>query len=154
MSEGDIHQSNNMLTYYHGSNADSIRTIYANGASIDFGKGELGKGYYIGSSMWRAFSWAWLKVSQGQSSSYGVIEYQFNENDFHQLDILCLNRRSAERTYDVLQKNNRQKTWTSDHDAIWAPIVGKNVKDSYQIKFESKMGENFINQQKKSLLWP
>lgn len=49
-----------MLEYYHGSDKKSIYNIYNNGADISKGSGELGQGFYVGSSLWRAFSWAWM----------------------------------------------------------------------------------------------
>ncbi len=144
-----------MLIYYHGSDRNSIESIVRNGAVVSKGRGELGKGFYIGSSMWRACSWAWAKSQQCKSmcNGYGVIQYKLDEEQFLKLNILCKNRVSAQDLYRRLKRTNATAEWISDNDAIWAPIVGKDIRNVYQIKFESKDGENFINNQKKSIIW-
>lgn len=139
-----------MLRYYHGSDINSIKLIRTKGADVSLGCGELGRGFYVGSSLWRAFSWAWIKSKRQKC---GVIEYQIDEATFLTLVLLCKNRDSTHVTYNNLKSSGNEKTWVSNHDAIWAPIVGKNVQDAYQIKFESVIGEYFINQQKKKVLW-
>ena len=141
------------MVYYHGTDEMSLSLIEQE-AKIDCGRGELGRGFYVGSSLWRAFSWAWHKANKKGTKSYGVISYEINENKFCNLSILCLNRQSTERKYAWLKKLNLSKRWYSNHDAIWAPLVGGGIKDVYQIKFQSKKGEEFINQQKHSILWP
>lgn len=143
-----------MLTYYHGTDDASAQAIYSTGADIEKGQGELGKGFYIGSSMWRAFSWAWLRAKKEKCSSYAVIEYRIAECDLLKLNLLCLNRQSAVGIFSYLKQTNQKETWMSNHDAIWAPLVGQNIKDSFQIKFESSQGEIFINHQNKTLLCP
>ena len=143
-----------MLTYYHGTNGIYAQSIVSHGANVSKGGGELGQGFYVGSSLWRAFSWAWQKANKNGHSTYGVIEYQIDEAGLHNLNLLCKNRSSAENTYIRLKQNNTVNTWNSRHDAIWAPIVGRGIKDTYQIKFESKKGELYINQRNKTILWP
>ena len=145
-----------MLTYYHGTDETSAQSIIKNGADITKGGGELGNGFYIGSSLWRAYSWAWQRAQQKTSANskvgYSVIEYNLDESDFLKLDILCLNRNSTMERFVDLKKNNLLCQWQSDHDAIWAPLVGCNIQDAYQIKFESQIGENYINNQKTRIL--
>lgn len=143
-----------MLTYYHGTEGMYIHPIFSTGATVSRGGGELGQGFYVGSSMWRAFSWAWQKANKNGHSFYGVIEYQIDEVGLFNLNLLCKNRASTELRYAILKQTNTENSWNSHHDAIWAPIVGRGVKDAYQIKFESILGETFINQQNKSILWP
>lgn len=141
-----------MLIYYHGTDEKSINSIIKNGANVKLGGGELGQGFYVGSSLWRAFSWAWQK-SNPKNLRCGVIEYSLNEYYFLSLDILCKNRVATQTLYSTLDASNQTNNFNSGHDAIWTPIVGKNVKDAYQIKFESKKGELYINQQNKTVLW-
>lgn len=139
------------MLYYHGSDIDSINSIMQNGADIDKGGGELGKGFYIGSSMWRAFSWAWHKAKK-INKDYAVIEFDFNDNEFVKLNIQYYNKSSALNVYENLKQNKNIMTWTSGKDAIWAPIVGYNIHGVLQIKFESKKGKEFINKQQKNKL--
>lgn len=141
-----------MLVYYHGSDEKSIYNICNGGADISKGRGELGKGFYIGSSMWRACSWAWRKSKHSQSKC-GVIEYKLDEIKFLGLNILCKNREAMLNLYRNLRKRNSTVFYESKHDAIWAPIVGKNIQNVYQIKLESKKGEVYINNQNKNVIW-
>lgn len=139
-----------MLTYYHGTTRPAAEAIIKN-IDVSKGCGELGQGFYIGSSLWRAFSWAWNKA-QKEGAEYRVIAFQIDEKQFGQLDILCQNTQSTRETYKRLKQSDLTTHWTSHHDAIWAPIVGQNIKNVYQIKFESVHGEYFINKQKKYML--
>ncbi len=153
MSTDAFKQKKNMLVYYHGADAKSINAIMNCGIDISRGSGELGQGFYVGSSLWRAFSWAWMKAQNSKQTDYGVIQYEIQEQDFLNCHLLCKNRAATTATYENLRKSQRTKSWKSGHDAIWAPIVGKNVQHAYQIKFESQYGELFINQQKKKIIW-
>lgn len=139
-----------MLKYYHGSDVDSINDIYNNGADVTKGGGELGQGFYVGSSMWRASSWAWHQAKK-RNKNYGVIEYDINEKGILNLDLLCKNRRSTLQYYRNLKKKKNFKV-KLNHDVVWAPIVGMNIKDVYQMKFESEKGQDFINNQNKTIL--
>ena len=141
-----------MLVYYHGADAASINAIMSSGVDINRGSGELGKGFYVGSSLWRAFSWAWMKAHKNGQDDYCVIRFEFSETDFLKCKILCKNRSSALYTYNKLEEQSHTRSWTSGHDAIWAPIVGKNIQNVYQIKFESVNGQNFINEQKREII--
>lgn len=139
-----------MLTYYHGTIQSAAKQIIQNGIDISKGQGELGQGFYVGSSLWRAFSWAWHK-SNNCHEKYEVIEFLIDESQLHKLNILYLNRSSTLARYRILKKTKQTRTWTSGHDAIWAPIVGENIKNVYQIKFESSNGRDFIQNQNKTL---
>ncbi len=142
-----------MLIYYHGTTKNAIDAILKNGIDISKGCGELGKGFYVGSSLWRAYSWAWHKSQKnGIAKDYGVIEFQLDEVQLNKLNILCKNTRSTISTYNGLKQCDTTQYWISNHDAIWAPIVGKNIKNVFQIKFESEHGKQFIQQQKQ-VLW-
>lgn len=145
-----------MLTYYHGTDEKSANSILQNGADINRGGGELGMGFYIGSSLWRAYSWAWQRSQEKSNANskigFSVIEYKLDESKLHDLDILCLNRMSAEKRFSYLKTNNCENQCASGHDAIWGPLVGGNIRGVYQIKFESFTGQNYINQQDKQLL--
>lgn len=142
-----------MLAYYHGTTKDAIDVILKNGIDISKGRGELGRGFYIGSSLWRAYSWAWHKSQKnGNAKGYGVIEFQLDEVQLNRLDILCKNTQSTRNTYVFLKRKNLTQCWTSNHDAIWAPIVGGNITNVFQIKFESEPGRQFIQQQTR-VLW-
>lgn len=141
-----------MLVYYHGSDQKSIYNICNKGANISKGGGELGQGFYIGSSMWRACSWAWRKANEGKKD-YNVLVYEIDDINLKNLKIVRWGRRKTLEEYKKRKKERTTETWISGNDAIWAPIVGGNIRDVMQIKFESDAGQNFINQQKHTLLW-
>lgn len=142
------------MVYYHGTDAESLNAILKNGVDITRGSGELGQGFYVGSSLWRAFSWAWIKTNgNGIRKKYGVIQCTFKDEDFLSLKVLCKNRYSTLGTYRYLKKNHWECTWVFGCDAIWSPIVGKNVQNAYQIKFEGEKGKFFVNKKMKMKEW-
>ncbi len=141
-----------MLVYYHGSDLKSLNNICNKGANINKGRGELGKGFYIGSSMWRACSWAWRKSNKGQND-YNILIYEIDDVNLGNLKIIRWGRRKTQEEYKRRKKEHTTRTWISENDAIWAPIVGGNIRNVMQIKFESNAGQTFINQQNHTLLW-
>lgn len=138
-----------MLTYYHGTDKTAAENI-AQHIDSQKGGGELGQSFYIGSSAWRAHSWAWLKAKR----NYAVLKFEIDEEAFLSLKLLCLNRRRTQNDFAQRKKAQDENSYVyANADAVWAPIVGKNVKDAYQIKFqggEGSPGEQFINDQSKT----
>lgn len=134
-----------MLTYYHGTTKSDAEAILNNGIDLSMGSGELGQGFYVGSSLWRAYSWAWSKA---RTREYRVIEFQIDEKQLNELNLLCKNRRSTQDLFARLQEKYTAREYRSGCDAIWAPIVGKDIQNVYQIKFENSKGIGILQQKK------
>lgn len=135
------------MKYYHGTSARAIASMLPGKIDTTCGYGgELGLGFYIGSSLWRAFSWGWMNAK----TNCQVIEFTLDEVQFLNLNLLCKNRQSTLASFhNIKQSGNYKKIY--DVDAIWAPIVGQNIQNTYQIKFE-KNGEKYINSQPYNIL--
>ena len=136
-----------MMTYYHGTDSNAATNMEQQGINLSLGGGELGKGFYIGSSLWRACSWAW-QVAHKKKMQYAVIKFDLDEDKFLSLRLHCLNRQTTIDNYGERKRcNNTQDYEYSNVDAVWAPIVGRNVHDAYQIKFQNtECAKVFINQ--------
>lgn len=139
-----------MLTYYHGTSDASAQQIMQS-VDLNQGGGELGQGFYVGSSMWRACSWAWQKANR----NYAVLEFSIYEPAFLNLNLLCLNRQQTLQHYKQRRRDNTCGTYiykreNTPIDAVWAPIVGRGIKDTCQIKFQGATNSPaavFINNQ-------
>lgn len=132
-----------MLTYYHGTDSQSAASIMANvQLPTRRSKAEMGDGFYVGNSCWRASVWAWHKAQK----NYKVVKFCIMEIPFLKLHVIVMNRAEV------------NKFWNKKHirklgcDAAWGPVVGGHVRDTLQIKFESPRGINFIDQTYKVIL--
>lgn len=118
-----------MLIYYHGTTKNAIDAILKNGIDISKGCGELGKGFYVGSSLWRAYSWAWHKSQKnGIAKDYGVIEFQLDEVQLNKLNILCKNTRSTISTYNGLKQCDTTQYWISNPMQYGHQLLEKTLK--------------------------
>ena len=77
-----------------------------------------------------------------------AIRCYLDEDKFLSLRLHCLNRQTTLDNYGERKRcNNTQDYEYSNVDAVWAPIVGRNVHDAYQIKFQNtECAKVFINQ--------
>lgn len=136
-------QGSNMI-YYHGTDATSALTIASHKIDVTKGKGELGKGFYVGNQMHRAFAWAYHK----NPKNYNVVRFVIDAEALLQLDIIFVDREYAEKEWAKMKSEDYEKTeenYEYHHDAVWAPVIGGNIDNMNQIKFESQKGESFIN---------
>ena len=136
-------QGSNMI-YYHGTDATSALTIASHKIDVTKGKGELGKGFYVANQMHRVFAWAYHK----NTKSYNVVRFDIDAELLLHLDIIFIDREYAEQEWAKMKsKDNKdtEETYEYHHDAVWAPVIGGNIDNMNQIKFESQKGESFIN---------
>lgn len=132
-----------MLTYYHGTDSQSAASIIAHvNLPTRRRKAEMGDGFYVGSSCWRASAWAWHKAN----IDYKVVRFLIKEIPFLKLHVKVMNRA------EVLTFWNNKRKRKLECDAAWGPLVGGHIKDTLQIKFESPLGINFINKTNKVIL--
>lgn len=132
------------MIYYHGTDATSALTIASHKIDVTKGKGELGKGFYAGNQMHRAFVWAYHK----NPKNYNVVRFAIDAETLLQLNIIFVDREYAEQKWAKMKSEDCEKTeenYEYHHDAVWAPVIGGNIDNMNQIKFESPKGETFIN---------
>lgn len=132
------------MVYYHGTNTKSASIIALHKIDVTKGKGELGKGFYVGNQMHRAFAWAYHK----NPKNYNVVRFDVESELLLQLDIIFVDREYTEKEWAKMKSEDYEKTednYKYHHDAVWAPVIGGNIDNMNQIKFESLKGQTFIN---------
>ena len=132
------------MIYYHGTDATSASIIASHNIDITKGKGELGKGFYVGNQMHRAFAWAYHK----NSDNYNVVRFAIDAETLLKLDLIFVDREYAKQEWAKMKSEDckhAEDTYEYHHDAVWAPVIGGNIDNMNQIKFESIEGQKFIN---------
>lgn len=129
------------MEMYHGTSVQAAEDIEENGVDVTKGGGELGQGFYVGDLMYKACAWAWNKYTEQPA----IIRYQINDEEFVQQDVLCLSREAAKRKRFEIKKKNSKRSHKFNVAAVWAPVVGIDVENFNQIKFEKK-GKKFIDE--------
>ncbi len=134
---------------FHGTNKENAAKIVGPPSSVDvnIGKGELGKGFYTGSSIALAAIWAQLRYD----SEAVVVEFDIPKERFVQLKGLSIKTQiEVKNTWETLKQNNETTSFTFGHDYIVAPLA--TIEElGYQFKFESKKAEDILNDCTKSV---
>ncbi|MNJ83828.1 hypothetical protein D3C87_12540 [compost metagenome] len=128
---------------YHGTNKENASKIVGPPSNVDVnvGKGELGKGFYTGSSIALATIWAQLRYK----SEAVVIEFDIPKERFVQLQGKLIKTQSeVVDTWKKLKGSRETATFVSEHDYIVAPFATIELT-GYQFKFESKKAEDQLN---------
>ena len=128
---------------YHGTNKASANIIMEPppGVNVGIGKGELGKGFYTGSSIALAAIWAQLRYGNDGV----VIEFDIPKPRFVQLKG-CLVKSQAEVAdmWGTLKTSNGTTTFLFGYDYIIAPFATIELT-GHQYKFESQKAEDELN---------
>jgi len=134
---------------YHGTNKENASKIVGPPSSVDVsvGKGELGKGFYTGSSIALAAIWAQLRYD----TEAVVIEFDIPKQRFVQLKGISIKTQAeVADTWKKLKDNRETTTHEFGHDYIVAPFA--TIEESgHQYKFESKKAEDVLNACNKSV---
>lgn len=134
---------------YHGTHNRYIKQICNGQIDTSKGGGELGQGFYVGNLAHQAYSWAWHRYK----SDYCVIEFDIDDKQFQRLKIKWLNKSWATRKWRELQRSNQEGTYTFGVDVVWSHLLGGNISNMYQIKFEdTSTAKQFINNTKNRVL--
>ena len=75
------------MIVYHGTSQNSAQNIKSNGIKPVGGGGELGKGFYVGTLIHKAISWAYNTCGKDNAT---VIEFNIDDNRFIELNPLIL----------------------------------------------------------------
>lgn len=134
---------------YHGTNRVNAKKIVGPPSNVDVnvGKGELGKGFYTGSSIALAATWARLRY--GNDSV--VIEFDIPKPRFVQLrGFMIKTQLEVVSTWNMLKTKNETTTFEFGHDYILAPFA--TIEESgHQYKFESQKAEEELNASRKEI---
>lgn len=134
---------------YHGTNKENATKIVGPPSSVDVnvGKGELGKGFYTGSSIALAAIWAQIRYD----AEAVVIEFDIPKPRFVQLKgISVKTQKEVVDIWKELKENSETTRHVFGHDYIVAPFATIE-KSGYQYKFESKKAEDELNACNKSV---
>jgi len=136
-------------TSFHGTNkTDALKIIGPpSQLNIDKGKGELGKGFYTGSSIALAAIWA-----QNRYKNNGVV-IQFNIPAINFVKLrghLIKTQSSVIENWNLLKIKNQTSEYTFGYDYIVAPFASIE-NTGYQYKFESKLSEEELKTCEKSI---
>ncbi|WP_143756239.1 hypothetical protein [Chryseobacterium sp. VAUSW3] len=125
---------------FHGTNKQNAKKIVGPPSELDIeiGKGELGKGFYTGSSVALAAIWAQNRFSNNGA----VIQFNIPAIDFVKLrGHLIKTRNDVIYNWKSLKDTNQTSEHTFGFDYILAPFA--SIEESgHQFKFESKLSEN------------
>lgn len=128
---------------YHGTHKEQASKIVGppSSVNVNIGKGELGKGFYTGSSIALASIWAQLRYG----NEGVVIEFDIPKPRFVQLRAHVIKTQiEVINTWKTLKDNGETRTFTFGHDYIIAPLA--TIEDTgYQYKFESQKAEDELN---------
>lgn len=129
---------------YHGtSKSDSLKIAGPpTNVDISLGKGELGKGFYTGSSIALAAIWAYSRFQdQGE-----VIEFDIPKSEFVKLRGKTIKKKSSLISlWSKLKNSKKDKSYIAGYDYIIAPFA--TIEETgFQLKFESIKSQNCLNQ--------
>ena len=128
---------------YHGTKQENAKSITGPPPNVDvsIGNGELGKGFYTGSSI--ALAAIWAQTRYGKEAV--VIKFDIPEPKFVQLKgVVIKTKEEVKNGWKQLKANSSKIAFSSDHDYIIAPFA--TIEGSgHQLKFESSKAENELN---------
>ncbi|HMK16617.1 MAG TPA: hypothetical protein VK492_00335 [Chitinophagaceae bacterium] len=127
---------------FHGTNESNALIIMGPPPNVDIniGKGELGKGFYTGSSLAIGAIWAELRYKEKGV----VIEFDIPRNKFVQLrGYLIKTKIEVIDNWHTLKIEGIATTHEFGYDYIIAPFA--TIEPGYQFKFESKRAEKELN---------
>lgn len=128
---------------YHGTSREKSLSVI-NGIDLSMGRGELGKGFYTGTSIAMAKIWAERKFG----SNAAIVEFEIDKSKFILLEGHVIGLR--ERLLIFWNKLKDKKITTSHtfgKDYVIAPFATNDV--GHQIKFESPKAAEELNNSKK-----
>lgn len=128
---------------YHGTSKEKSFSVIK-GIDLSLGRGELGKGFYTGTSIAMAKIWA----KQRFGSNGVVIEFEIDKSKFVLLEGHVIGSRKGVLIFwNKLKENKTTTSHTFGKDYVIAPFATNDV--GHQIKFESKKAAEELNNSKK-----
>lgn len=132
---------------YHGTHSKFLQLFLNGNIAPTVGGGEFGQGFYVGNLAHQAWAWAWNR----HGKDAGVMEFEIDDSAFLALTLKWINRQSGKRLWKKLKQQGATKSFRFGVDAVWGPLLGGNLSNMYQIKFEEQ-AKSFINKVTKRIL--
>ncbi|MDF4820625.1 hypothetical protein [Vibrio parahaemolyticus] len=134
----------NEILSYHGTLECDGNAIISGAIQVTLGGGELGQGFYLGDMAHEAFAWAKKKGAR-YKKPYAVVKFEMTEVDFFSFNILSIDRDIALYWKREIKYIGAPQTYNFGVDMVWSPIVGGNIEDANQYKWESNSAESYLN---------
>lgn len=134
---------------YHGTSMTNANKIIGSSNNVDvtLGRGELGQGFYTGTSIAIAVSWANKRFGKDAC----VIKIEVDEEEFIKLDnIIIKSYLKVQNIWQRLRHYSKHDKFKFGTDYVMAPFA--TIEMDKQIKFESKKAEKTINCSKLKLI--
>jgi hypothetical protein len=131
------------MKFYHGTSVAHSKSILGppTNVNVELGKGELGKGFYLGDSPFLAASRTVGKYGRTNSS---VIEFEISMEKILRLNILVINKKEdVKKKWEELKTLNTTNSFEFNVDIVCAPFA--TIDMNVQYKFESKNSEILVN---------
>lgn len=132
---------------YHGTSLTQSNQMigkHQNTINVDLGKGELGKGFYTGTSIALAATWAYNK----HKDNGVIIHFIIKEEEFIKLRGHIIKKRNKiVGLWKRLMKVQNTDSHKFGYDYVVSPFATIEETGS-QIKFESKKAEEVLNNSK------
>ncbi|TGM58577.1 DUF3990 domain-containing protein [Leptospira adleri] len=138
-----IRNSPNYELMFHGTTKIDFKDPISNKR----GGGELGQGFYCGSSYHNAKVWAFIKANK-KRNSISILCFEVDVVDLFSVDIRFLDELQANLLYEVLKIRSLQRTFSLGCNIIAANILGKKIEGVLQYKWESDISISLINSNK------
>jgi hypothetical protein len=129
------------MEQFHGTNNQSAVDLASGRISVSLGGGELGGGFYTGDQLYEAHAWAYQKYQKAKA----VLKLEIDDDEFLNLNPRCLSRKETHLFRKKIRDSSKTRSFLFNENVIWAPVVGKSVPNFNQIKFESKLSQNYLN---------
>lgn len=129
------------MELYHGTDKKSSKKMIENKINVHLGGGEIGQGFYTGDLSHQAFNWAYHKYKDEKV----VVKIDIKDEDLLSLNPEFLDYNQTRLYRAEIKKNGKTRIFRFNQNIVWAPVVGKNISNFYQLKFESEEAEIFLN---------
>jgi hypothetical protein len=129
------------MDQYHGTSLNRAAVISTGQINVSMGGGELGQGFYTGDLSHEAFNWAWHKFQKNKA----VVKLTLEDDDLLNFNPMCLNLYDTQIHRRKIRDIGEVRTFRFLVDLVWAPVVGKNIANFSQFKYESDKVAMYLN---------
>lgn len=139
-SHDEVMNNFDKTSTYHGTSDSHADEIVNGKVDTSLGGGELGQGFYLGTTLYVAKAW-----SKQRHGCEAVVEFQIDDDDFFNFDIESLTSIEALEYRTIIRDKGLTRSYKFLKDLVWSPIVGGPKVYADQHKWESSNGEKFLN---------
>ncbi|MEI7837137.1 MAG: hypothetical protein WCK05_12120 [Planctomycetota bacterium] len=115
---------------YHGTEATVVSTLLVPGKiDREQGRGELGRGFYLGNWLFVAKAWAWNRcISKPNKPLPGVLRVTVAGDRMRRLVTLPIGLDCGRNLWRCLLQTNQTKTFVFRVDIVTSPLLGNPAR--------------------------